>query len=165
MFWSAAATVSRELFVRVTGPATGLSPDRSNFDLSPMVGRDGKPVQFGYDSWRTVSNWSVDYSWWHRDAQEPMLSERVQKFLFSQGLHTFADRYSLEGEPLSNRHSPGMVAAAAVGSLAAPPGEVANAFLQELWDMPVPSGEQRYFDGMLYLMSMMHLGGEYRIIE
>jgi oligosaccharide reducing-end xylanase len=28
----------------------------------------------------------------------------------------------------------------------------------------MPAGEQRYFDGMLYLMSMMHLAGEFRII-
>jgi len=28
-----------------------------------------------------------------------------------------------------------------------------------------PSGEQRYFDGMLYLMSMMHCSGNFRIIE
>jgi oligosaccharide reducing-end xylanase len=58
-----------------------------------------------------------------------------------------------------------MVAAAAVGSLAASPGEASKAFLQELWDMPVPAGEQRYFDGMLYIMSMMHLSGEFRVIE
>ncbi|HEV2701489.1 MAG TPA: glycosyl hydrolase family 8 [Steroidobacteraceae bacterium] len=164
-FWARAATVSRELFARVTGPDTGLAPDRSRFDMSPMTGRDAKPVQFGYDSWRTVSNWSVDYSWWHRDAQEPVLSERVQKFLIGQGLHTFADRYTLEGQPLSTRHSPGMLAAAAVGSLAAPRSATSDAFLQELWEMPVPAGEQRYFDGMLYLMSMMHLGGEFRVIR
>ena len=115
-FWATAADVSRELFVRVTGPETGLAPDRSNFDMSPVTGRDGQPVPFGYDSWRTVSNWSVDYSWWHKDAQEPVLSERVQKFLFDQGMQTFADRYTLDGQPLSTRHSPGMVAAAAVGS-------------------------------------------------
>jgi len=164
-FWAAAADVSRELFVRVTGPQTGLAPDRSNFDMSPINGRDGQPVPFGYDSWRTVSNWSVDYSWWHKDPQQRVLSERVQNFLFGQGIHTFADRYTLSGQPLSMRHSPGMVAAAAVGSLAATPGAVPDAFVQELWDMPVPSGEQRYFDGMLYLMSMMHLGGRFRIIE
>jgi len=28
----------------------------------------------------------------------------------------------------------------------------------------VPSGEQRYYDGLLYLMSMMHAGGEFKII-
>jgi oligosaccharide reducing-end xylanase len=164
-FWAQAADASRELFVRVTGPDTGLAPDRSNLDMSPMRGRDGQPVPFGYDSWRTVSNWSVDYSWWRKDAQEPVLSDRVQKFLAGQGIHEFADRYTLAGKPLSMRHSPGMVAAAAVGSLASTPGAISNDFLQELWTMPVPSGEQRYFDGMLYLMSMMHVGGEFRIIE
>jgi oligosaccharide reducing-end xylanase len=164
-FWAEAADVSRDLFVRVTGADTGLAPDRSNLDLSPLAGRDGTPVQFGYDSWRTVSNWSVDYSWWHKDAQEPVLSGRLQKFLFGQGVHDFPDRYTLAGQPLSMRHSPGMVAATAVGSLAATPGATANAFLQELWTMPVPAGEQRYFDGMLYLMSMMHVSGEFRIIE
>jgi len=162
-FWADAADVSRELFVRVTGADTGLAPDRSNLDMSPVAGRDGKPVQFGYDSWRTVSNWSVDFSWWHKDVQEPVLSDRLQKFLFGQGIHDFPDRYTLAGIPLSLRHSPGMVAAAAVGSLAATPGAIPNAFLQELWTMPVPSGEQRYFDGMLYLMSMMHVSGEFRV--
>lgn len=163
-FWARAAEVSRELFLEVTGPTTGLSPDRSNFDMSPML-RDGQPVPFGYGSWRTVSNWSVDYSWWGKDPSERTLSDRVQSFLFGQGIHRFPDRYTLDGKPLSMRHSPGMVAAAAVGSLAATPGETSRAFLQELWDMPVPSGEQRYYDGMLYLMSLMHLSGEFRIIE
>ena len=164
-FWAKAADVSRALFVAVTGPETGLAPDRSNLDLSTISGRDGQPVQFGYDSWRTVGNWSVDYSWWRKDVHEALLSDRVQKFLFDQGMDKFADRYTLSGQPLSTRHSPGMVATAAVGALSATPGTVANAFLQELWAMQVPSGEQRYFDGMLYLMSMMHLSGEFRIIE
>jgi oligosaccharide reducing-end xylanase len=163
-FWAKAADVSRALFMAVTGPETGLSPDRSNFDLSRMSGRDGQPVPFSYDSWRTISNWSVDYSWWHKDAQQSALSERVQRFLFAQGIGKFADRYTLDGQPLSTRHSIGMLATAAVGSLAATPGPVSKAFVQELWDTPVPSGEQRYFDGMLYLMSMMHLSGEFRII-
>ncbi len=163
-FWAKAAQVSRELFVKVTGPDTGLAPDRNNFDMSPLL-RDGQPVPFASDSWRTVSNWSVDYAWWGKDSRERTLSDRVQKFLFSQGIHTFPDRYTLDGQPLSSRHSPGMVATATVGSLAATPGDTATAFLQELWDMPVPSGEQRYYDGMLYLMSLMHLSGEFRIIE
>jgi oligosaccharide reducing-end xylanase len=165
VFWAKAADVSRELFAHVTGPETGLSPDRSNVDMSPIDGWDGQPVQFGYDSWRTVSNWSVDYCWWGKDSREPVLSDRVQKFLFGQGIHNFPDRYTLDGHPLSTRHSPGMVAAAAVGSLAATPGATSNAFLQELWDMPIPAGEQRYFDGMLYLMSLLHLGGEFRVID
>jgi oligosaccharide reducing-end xylanase len=94
-----------------------------------------------------------------------VLSDRVQDFLFKQGIHTFADKYTLDGKPASDRHSVGMVAATAVGSLAATQGDISNAFLQELWDTPLPVGEQRYFDSMLYIFSMMHLSGEFRVIE
>jgi oligosaccharide reducing-end xylanase len=164
-FWATAADVSRDLFNRVTGPETGLTPDRSNFDGTPVVGRDGTPVPFMADSWRSVSNWSVDYSWWHKDARETVLSDRLQKFLSSQGIDTFVNRYTLDGKPLSTTHSTGMLATAAVGSLAATDGPTAKAFVDALWNMPVPSGESRYYDGMLYLMSMMHCSGEFRIIE
>jgi oligosaccharide reducing-end xylanase len=164
-FWATAADVSRDLFYRVTGPNTGLTPDQSNLDGTPLTGFDGKPVAFGYDAWRSVSNWSVDYSWWRKDARETALSDRVQKFLLAQGIDKFADRYTLDGQPLSTRHSPGMVATAAAGSLAATDGPAAKAFVDALWEMPVPSGEQRYYDGLLYLMSLMHASGNFRIIE
>jgi oligosaccharide reducing-end xylanase len=164
-FWAKAADVSRDFFNRATGPETGLTPDRSNFDGTQVIGFDGKPTPFEYDSWRSVSNWSVDYSWWGKDDRERVLSDRVQKFLFSQGIDKFVDRYTLDGEPVATRHSPGMVATAAVGSLAATEGPDAKAFVDALWSMPIPSGEQRYYDGMLYLMSLMHCSGNFRIIE
>jgi len=162
-FWSKAADVSRDFFNRVTGPETGLTPERSNFDGAPVTGPDGKPVPFAADSWRSVSNWSVDYSWWHKDDRESVLSARVQKFLYSQGIDSFVDRYTLEGIPLSTQHSAGMVATTAVGSLAAPDDPTAKAFVDALWNMPIPAGEQRYYSGMLYLMSFMHCSGNFRI--
>lgn len=164
-FWAKAADVSRNMFAKVTGPKTGLTPDRNNFDGTQIMGFNGQPTSFGYDSWRSVSNWAVDYSWWRKDPQEVELSDRIQKFLYSQGINTFDDRYTLDGKPLSSRHSIGMVSTTAVGSLAATPGPVSKAFIQALWDSPIPSGEQRYFDGMLYLMSLMHASGNFRIIE
>lgn len=164
-FWARAADVSRDFFTEVTGPETGLAPDRSLFDGTPAIGWDGQPSQFGYDAWRVASNWSVDYSWWDKDAREPVLSQRIQGFLYKQGIDDFADRYTLDGKPLSDRHSTGMLAATAVAGLAAGQNPASDAFLQKLWDAPVPAGEQRYFDGMVYLMSLMHLSGEFRIIE
>jgi oligosaccharide reducing-end xylanase len=162
-FWAKAAEVSRGFFVKVAGPETALTPDRANFDATPAMGWDKKPVDFGYDSWRSVSNWSVDYSWWKKSEDEAVLSDRYQRFLTGQGMDRFVDRYTLDGKPLSERHSPGMLATAAVGSLAANKGKDAEAFADALWTMPMPSGEQRYYDGMLYLMSMMHCAGEFRI--
>ena len=161
-FWATAADVSRAFFSKVAGPQTGLAPDRSHFDGSPVAGFNGRVTPFSYDSWRTVSNWSVDYSWWHKDPRQTELSNRIQKFLVSQGISMFADRYTLEGAPLSTRHSVGMVATTAVGSLAASPGPNAKAFVEELWRTPTPVGGQRYYDGMLYMMSLLHCSGNFR---
>ncbi|WP_225204999.1 glycosyl hydrolase family 8 [Novosphingobium huizhouense] len=163
-FWALAADVSRDYFVRVTNPRTGLAPDHSYFDGSAMTTQDGAPYPFGYDSWRTASNWSVDASWWGKDPRQPSLSTAIQRFLASEGIDRFADRYTLEGKPLSTRHSPGMVAATAVAGLAGTPEPLARDFVKALWDTPRPEGEQRYFDGLLTLMSMMHLAGEFRVI-
>jgi oligosaccharide reducing-end xylanase len=161
-YWAMAADVSRDLFYKVVGPKTGLSPDRNNFDGTQIVWRN-QPTPFAADSWRTVSNWSVDYNWWHKDPHETELSDRIQRFLISESISTFADRYTLDGKPLSTRHSVGMVAATTVGGLAATPGPDEKAFVEELWRTPIPVGDQRYFDGMLYLMSLLHCSGGFRI--
>jgi oligosaccharide reducing-end xylanase len=162
-FWAKAADVSRQLFYTVTGPETALTPERSNFDMTPMLDRNGNPATFGYDSWRSVSNWSVDYSWWDKDRRETVLSDRIQRFLLSQGIDKFVDRYTLDGKPLSERHSAGMLSTTAVGGFAATPGPPEKAFVDALWNIPIPNGEQRYYDGMLYLMSLMHCSGNFRI--
>jgi oligosaccharide reducing-end xylanase len=164
-FWSEAADASRDLFSKVADPETGLTPERSHFDGIVSADWNGMPTHFGYDSWRSASNWSVDYSWWHKDPREAALSDRIQKFLFSVGTSTFVDQYTLDGKPLSERHSVGMVSTTAVASLAASNGATAKAFVDELWNTPVPSGEQRYYDGLLYLMSMMHCSGNFRVID
>ena len=91
------------------------------------------------------------------------MSDRIQKFLFAQGMDKFADRYTLDGKALSDRHSTGMTATTATASLAATKGEVSKAFVDALWNAPVPSGEQRYYDGMLYMMNMMHCSGQFRV--
>ena len=164
-FWAKAADVSRDVFSKVTGPETGLTPDVSYFDETQVIHPNGDPTPFSYDSWRSAGNWAVDYSWWRKDPRENTLSDRLQGFLYSQGIRTFADRYTLDGKPLSTAHSTGMAAMAAAGSLAATNGPISKAFVEELWNTPIPSGEQRYYDGMLYLMSMLHCSGSFRIIE
>jgi oligosaccharide reducing-end xylanase len=168
-FWLKAALVSRNFFSCVANATTGLAPDRNHFDCSAMIesyGPDrGQPVPFSYDSWRTASNWSVDASWWHKDPRETVLSDHFQAFLISQGISTFVDRYTLEGKPLSVRHSTGMLAASTVAGLAATPGPNEKAFVEELWNTPIPNGEQRYFDGMLYLMSLLHASGNFRMAD
>ena len=162
-FWAKAADVSRDFFTRVTGPDTGLTPERANFDGSQTVDWNGAAVPFGYDSWRSASNWGVDFAWWKKDVRENVLSDRIQKFFYTQGIDKFADRYTLDGKPLGGSNRSGLLATTAVATHAATNGEVSKASVEALWNAPVPSGEQRYYDGMLYLMSMLHCSGNFRI--
>jgi oligosaccharide reducing-end xylanase len=162
-FWARAADVSRDFLNHVTGPDTGLTPERANFDASQTVDWGGGAVPFSYDSWRSASNWSVDFAWWKKDPRETALSDRIQKFLDSQGIDKFPDRYSVDGKPLGGNNRTGLLSTTAVASDAATNGEISKAFVEALWNTKLPSGEQRYYDGMLYMMSMLHCSGNFRI--
>jgi oligosaccharide reducing-end xylanase len=160
-FWAEAANVSRDFFQKATDPNTGLAPDYANFDGTPY-----KPAwnpgaaNFRYDAWRTAMNWSVDWAWWAKDPRERQLSGRIQAFFASRGMATYGSLYTLAGEPLNATHSPGLIATNAVASLAAA-NPRAREFVKALWDCPVPSGKERYYDGMLYLLSLLHVSGQF----
>ena len=162
-FWAEAAQVSREFFQRTTNAKTGLSPDYAKFDGKPYsIEWNRMAGNFSFDSWRTQSNWAVDWSWWAKDPREHALSDRTQEFFFTHGIDKYPDQFTLEGKPLSKRHSIGLVATSAVTSLAATK-PIKDRFVEELWNAPIPIGHERYYDGMLYLMSLMHLSGNFRI--
>ena len=166
-FWVQAAESSRTFFMTTTNQQTGLAPVYANFDGTPHANRFPQSAIFGYDSWRTASNWSVDWSWWHKAPQEQELSNRIQTFFWSQGIASYAAVYTLEGKPVPQSsgdggHAAGLVATNAVASLAATDPH-ARDFVEALWNTPIPAGKYRYFDGMLYLMSMMHCAGDFRI--
>ena len=171
-FWAHAAEVSRGFFVKTTNPKTGLAPDYANFDGSPHASRFPQSVNFGYDAWRTASNWSVDWSWWQKAPDEPVLSDRIQVFFQSQGIGKYDPVYTLDGKPLGStpgltpEPSPtGLVGTNAVAGLAATDRKRAQLFTEALWNAPIPSGHSRYYDGMLYMMSLLHVSGEFRVIQ
>lgn len=170
-FWARAAETSRKFFVETANAQTGLAPVYANFDGTPHRTRFPQSGEFGYDAWRVASNWSVDWSWWHKDAAEQALSDRIQKFFEAQGIDTYGPVYTLDGKDLGatpglthESHPEGLVGTNAVAGLAATDTARARKFTEALWNAPIPSGNGRYYDGMLYLMSLMHASGEFRII-
>jgi oligosaccharide reducing-end xylanase len=171
-FWARAAETSRAFFVRTTNSDTGLAPDYANFDGTPHKSGFSQSDKFGYDAWRTASNWSVDWSWWRKAPAEQELSDRIQKFFEAQGINEYGPVYPLDGKPLAStplqthkNHPVGLVGTNAVASLAAMDRKRAKELVEALWNTPIPSGQFRYYDGMLYLMSLMHCGGEFRVWE
>jgi oligosaccharide reducing-end xylanase len=90
------------------------------------------------------------------------LSDRLQAFFEAQGISSCGSHFTLEGKPLATTHSAGLVAMNAVASLAATQTR-ARSFVEELWRTRVPTGQYRYYDGMLYLLGLLHCSGEFRI--
>ena len=162
-FWSQAASASREFFQRAAHPVTGLTPDYANFDGTPWAAHwNTNSANFQYDAWRTAMNWSLDWAWWGKDERERQLSDRLQAFFESKGMTNYSDRFTLEGEELDTDHSEGLVAVNAVASLAAT-NPRAKEFVEAFWKTPVPTGQWRYYNGMLYMMGTLHCSGQFRI--
>ncbi|MGA2070741.1 MAG: glycosyl hydrolase family 8 [Sedimentisphaerales bacterium] len=162
-FWVQTAAVSRDFFLKTTHPVTGLSPEYANFDGSPWVdSHNSQAVHFGGDAWRTAMNWSMDWAWWGKDARQRQLSDRLQAFFESKGLSTYGNQFTLDGNQLGSDRSDGLVAANAVAGLAAT-NPRAKQFVEALWNTSVPTGLYRYYDGMLYMLAMLHCSSEFRI--
>ena len=159
-FWAQAAQTSRMYFKKTANPQTGLMPDYANFDGTPYDSSDHK--NFRFDAWRTLSNVAADYAWFAADPWQVAQSNRVLDFLSSQGLDSYPNQYALDGTPLSSDHSTGLVSMAAVAALAAD-RETGKPFVQELWDTAIPTGQWRYYDGMLYMLGLLHDSGNFRI--
>jgi oligosaccharide reducing-end xylanase len=104
----------------------------------------------------------VDYAWFAADAWQIEQSNRVLNFLASHGINSYPNQFTLDGTPLSSDHSTGLVSMAAVAALAAD-REIGEPFVQALWDSQTPSGMWRYYDGMLYMLGLLHVSGRFRI--
>jgi oligosaccharide reducing-end xylanase len=160
-FWLQAAQASRDLFVKAADPDTGLIPNMSNFDGTPQ----GMSGQFREDAWRCAMNWTMDWHWFQKDPRQRQLSDRLQKFFDSKGFDTYDDNWSLDGQSLRTRHSPGLVATNGFASLAATDKDRSKKFAEALWNLKTPDSLVfRYYDGLLYMMCMLHASGQFQII-
>lgn len=162
-FWEQAADASRDFFLKAAHPETALTPEYADFDGSPWSA-PWRPdsIHFQYDAWRTAMNWAMDWAWWGKDPRQRQLSDRLQAFFHARGMDDYPNRYTLDGEPIGRDHSTGLVAMNAVASLAAT-GPRAQEFVKAFWEIPVPTGRYRYYDGMLYMLGLLHCSGRFQI--
>ncbi len=161
-FWKAAAAASRRVLRNAANPQTGLSPDYSHFDGKPVKSWPGGHADFRFDAWRVAMNVAMDYAWFAEDEWQIEECNRVLKFFTSRGIDSYGNQFSLDGQQLSEDHSTGLVAMNAVAAIASA-NENRKDFVAALWNAPVPSGFYRYYDGMLYMLGLLQVSGNFRI--
>ncbi|HEY9167554.1 MAG TPA: glycosyl hydrolase family 8 [Candidatus Kryptonia bacterium] len=163
-FWCDAAKASRDLLQQAADPKTGLSPDYSNFDGGPLDRWGRGHDDFRFDAWRVAMNIAMDHEWFDKDPREVEEANRLLNFFYSQGIDAYVNQYSLNGKPLSHDRSLGLVAMNAVAAVAST-NRNRQEFVEKLWNSPVPSGFYRYYDGMLYMLAMLQVSGNFRIYD
>lgn len=162
-FWQDAAAVSREFLKKAAHPVTGLTPDYANFDgTATDAPWGGGHDAFRFDAWRTAMNVAVDWVWFACDEWAIQQSNRLLEFFNDEGLARYVNQYALDGQPLSEERSPGLVAMNGTAALAATT-PLRTGFVRAVWEQPVPDGPGRYYDGLLHMLALLQLGGQFRI--
>jgi len=178
-FYRDCADTARVYLHRACNRPTALNSDYAEFSGKPRNFWKMQPA-FRYDSWRVPMNIAMDYSWYAKDTKwQQDYGKRIQNFLFCRGINTFEDQFMLDGSlPVQEeildaggfkklRHSLGLVATSAAASIM---GTQAKSwqFVDGVWNAKLEPYSDGYFDpyydGLLYLFSLMHLSGNYRII-
>ncbi len=161
-FWKDAAQASRAYLKTAVNQQTGLAPNYSEFDGKPVS--DDYNGVFRYDAFRVGANIGVDYVWFSPDPWHVEQSNRLLDFFASQGMDTYNPEYSLDGKPLGSGRSAGLIATNAVAALAANPVK-GKPFVQALWDQAIPTGKYRYYDGLLMMLGLLQVSGNFRIYK
>ncbi|MDE5585714.1 MAG: family 43 glycosylhydrolase, partial [Muribaculaceae bacterium] len=175
-FWKDCADKSRHYLHKATHPATGLTPDYSNYDGNKRGSRFIIGDDFRFDSWRVPLNIAIDYAWSGADGDwQRSYANRIQNFFFNQGIDDYVDQYQTDGSSVDQilgageykalRHSVGLVSTLGAVSLAATDPK-SREFAKRMWDSKHEPYEDGYFDayydGLLRLFSFMLLSGNYR---
>jgi oligosaccharide reducing-end xylanase len=159
--WDAAATHARKTFFRnACNKQTGLASEHSALDGTPQD-------DFGPDSWRVPMNIMMDYHLNGADADwQSSYAKTHAAFWVKEGLASYGDRYSLSGEKKNPGHGAGQDGVNALLAFALPAGDAnAKALLQRAWDVPMQTGQYRYYNGCLQVMSFLHASGRFKLFS
>jgi len=176
-FYRDCADTARAFLHRACNPVTGLNADYTEFSGVPR-GRGRMGSAFRYDSWRVPMNIAMDYSWYAKDKMwQQDYASRIQNFFYAKGIDSFEDQFNPDGTRpdfilgaggfQKLRHSIGLVATVASTSFMGTQTKSWK-FVDALWKAKLEPYSDGYFDpyydGLLYLFSLIHLSGKYQII-
>jgi oligosaccharide reducing-end xylanase len=106
-------------------------------------------------------NLAVDHVWFDSDPWLVDEADRWLSFFVDQGIDDYVHSYTLDGEPTVDYRTIALQtvngALASIATL-----EERTEFMEDVVSLSIPSGEYRYYDGMLYMLSLLTLSGRFR---
>lgn len=160
--WQEVADSSRAFLKKACHGTTGLTSDYSTFSGEPQATSfNGNSDKFAYDSYRVGMNIAMDYNWFKKDEWQLTQSNRWLKF-FSDQSGSYGSIYEVDGSIINSGSSEALVAMNGVAAMASSNDDAAK-YINAVWNMPIPSGQWRYYNGLLYMLSVLNLSGNYQM--
>jgi oligosaccharide reducing-end xylanase len=150
--WAEITAAQRALVRAFTNTPTRLSPY-----LVRMTTGEAWVSDFQDDSYRVGLNLAVDHVL-HATNWEPLANTLVS-FFAAQPLPPPGQFDVNTGSALVSWTSNALMATNGAAAAAATNADRVE-LVQAVWDMPIPTGTSRYYDGTMYLLSLLVLGGE-----
>lgn len=164
-FWRQTPIAARNLLAAASHPETGLFPDYSTFEgrpYQPEWKKDYDARRYQFDAIRCAMNVGMDYYWFGKDAdRQTELMTRLLTFLKKDEYRH--GQFDWDGSNATGQYSEGMAGANAVGAFALNDESLKREYIQRFWDTSAPTGTYRYYNGMVYMLSMLHVTGNFRI--
>lgn len=156
--WVEIARAGREYWKRSAHATTGLTPVRAYFDGMPVSGWEA----FGPEAYRANVNMALDGLW---NAQDPWVlenSSRILTFFSEVGIDTYGAVYGIDGTPIDSLRESALIVTNGISAVAAEVPD-RSAYVQAVWDLETPAGGARYFSGLLDLLALLMLSGNFRV--
>jgi len=156
MFTMAAAS-GRALWGAAANKTTGLLPIRSTFAGAAVNGW----AIFDPEAYRNQINMVIDQSWTNAATGQPIV-DKMLAFFTAQG--NYGTSYTIDGTSCTNTfHEPSLVVTNAIAAAITTNSDRAQ-YLMTFWNLMVPIGNGRYYPGIMQLMGLLILSGQFQII-
>jgi len=152
-----AATSGRTFLKAAAHPSSGLTPIRSTFDGAPVSGW----AVFDPEAYRAQINLVIDQLW--TGTSHAAEADRLLAFFTSEGINTYGTAYTWDGNTCTNpmRELSLVVANGVAAAISTRMDRMS--YLSAFWNMPTPTGNSRYYAGLMQLWGLLILGGQFHV--
>ena len=158
-YWSMAATNARAYWKNAANPSTGMLPVRAYFSGASYPGWD----VFAPEGFRTQLNMVLDQIWNGGDPWEVSEADQLIGFFSRYSNQQFPKIYKLDGTVVDpETGDTALIVLNGMSALISTNGN-RTSFINAVWNLPVPNGPYRYYGGLLDIIALMVLGGQFRV--
>ena len=164
--WKKATKATRDHIYNSANSKSGLCTDYSNFDGTPHYAFSNNSKRYSFDAIRCPMNYGMDYYLFGADAERQTKIAKLITDFFEKDNYRHG-HFEWDGSDPTGAFTIGQAGANAVATYAlldVPEyKDLVKKVLQKAWDAKPIVGNERYYDGLVHYLAMLHLTGNFKI--